>query len=324
MDPDICRWIAEFLLRNTVQDHAIKKLLQVLPVPADSRFKKMVLLRTIQADITDASFTETTLDNLEMMEQFDRDDGTEISDLLKAAYCAVAVQCAVKYLGGSPQGPGKYFEAVKRVFRDRGGVLETLGKSELVTGDWTRVRDELEAAIWDANEARRLLKVNTRNRALEAVRVYLEQAWALMDPPFLVLAAVLTDPSAVQSSGGNAGGVAVKTVDRIEGEPAAENASNTGQHESELTGKNVNWVEEVALSTNNLDELATKTVNQVANVAAGTLNVGDLAAKLVNGVGGGLVAGHMPDASPENGKFNRTLLFCFGINARMDYLCLRA
>ncbi|KAF5470341.1 hypothetical protein F2P56_010861 [Juglans regia] len=310
MDADICRWIAEFLLRNTVQDHAIKKLLQVLPVSTDSRFKKTVLLRTIQADISDASLTETTLDKLEMMEQYDRDDGIEISDLLKTAYCAVAVECAVKHLEGSPHGPGKYFEAVKRVFRDRVGDLERLGKSELVTSELRRLGDELEAAIGDANVAMRLLKVNTRNRALEAVRVYLEQAWALLDPPFLMLAAVLTEPSAVQ------------TVDRTEGEPAAKNASNAGQHAIELTGKKMNGVEEVGLRTTNLDELATrmvnqveevavgtpnagmaaKPVNQVAKVAAGTPNVGDLAAKLVNGVGGELAAGNMPNASPDVGE----------------------
>ncbi|KAG2669827.1 hypothetical protein I3760_14G052500 [Carya illinoinensis] len=322
MDADICRWIAEFLLRNTVQDHAIKKLLQVLPVSTDSRFKKTVLLRTIQADISDASLTETTLDKLEMMEQYDRDDGIEISDLLKAAYCAVAVECAVKHLEGIPHGPGKYFEAVKRVFRDRVSDLERLGKSELVTGELRRLGDELEAAIRDVNVARRLLKMNTRNRALEAVRVYLEQAWALLDPPFLMLAAVLTEPSAVQSSSGNGGGVAMKPVDLTEGEPAAQNASNAGQHAIELTGKKMNRVEELGLT--NLDQLdtrmvkqveevavrtpntgmAAKPVNQVAKVAAGTANVGDLAAKLVNGVVGELAAGNMPNASPGVGELN--------------------
>lgn len=273
MDPDICRWISEFLIRNAVQDHVIKKLLQVLPVSADSRFKKTVLLRTIQEEISDASASETVLDKLEMMEELDRDDGIGISGSLKKAYGAVAVECVVKYLVGSPDGHGKYFEAVKRVFRDRVGDMENLGKSELVTDELRRVGDELEAAVWDAKVATRLLKMNTRNEALEAVRVYLREAWDLMGHSFLESAAAVTEPSVIHGSSSNAE------------ELAAKNTPNAGQDKGELT-KMVNRIGEVVLCASNGGELAAKTVSLVEAVAARRPNGGESAAKRANQVAG--------------------------------------
>nr|XP_023913428.1 uncharacterized protein LOC112025000 isoform X2 [Quercus suber]POF09353.1 telomeric repeat-binding factor 1 [Quercus suber] len=241
MDPDICRWISEFLMRSTAPDHVIKKVLQVLPVSgADSRFKKTVLLRTIRSEIADASVTETTLQTLELIEEMDRSEGVEIRDSLKAAYCAVAVECTVKYLLGSPDKHGEYFEAVKRVWRGRIGNLEKYGKTELVTDELTRWRDDLELALWEANTAKRLTKLNTRTEALRALRVFLGEAWALMGPSFLESAAALIEPSDLQNLSGdqmpanNAGGLAAATVEAAEPAAAAAvvavvDSSNVGE-----------------------------------------------------------------------------------------------
>ncbi|KAM3740064.1 hypothetical protein ACB098_08G071100 [Castanea mollissima] len=238
VDPDICRWISEFLMRSTAQDHVIKKLLQVLPVSgADSRFKKTVLLRTIRSEIADASVSETTLQTLELIEEMDRSEGVEIRDSLKAAYCAVAVECTVKYLLGSPDKHGEYFEAVKRVWRGRIGILEKSGKSELVTDELTRWRDDLEEALWEANTAKRLMKLNTRTEALRALRVFLGEAWALMGPSFLESAAALIGPSDLQNLSGdqmpanNASGLAAATVEAAEpaAAAAAVDSSNVGE-----------------------------------------------------------------------------------------------
>jgi coenzyme F420-reducing hydrogenase delta subunit len=276
MDTDICRWISEFVMRNTAaQDHVIKKLLRALPVSgADSRLKKTALLRTIQAEISDASLNETTLDNLEVMEELDRDDGAEISKALKAAYRAVAVECTVKYLAGTGDRHGKYFEAVKRVWRGRIGGLERSGRSELVTGELRRWGDDVEAAVWDAKVATRLLKVNTRNEALEAVRIYMGEAWALMGPTFLQSAATVAEPDGVQTYGASVGDLALKNVvNRVE----------------EVAAKKVNQVEEVAVNTPCVGELAGKTMNQVEEVGAKTTpnagqDVGELTAKKGNRV----------------------------------------
>ncbi|KAE8039415.1 hypothetical protein FH972_011827 [Carpinus fangiana] len=281
MDTDICRWISEFLMRNTAaQDHVIKKLLRALPVSgADSLFKKTALLRTIQAEISDALLTETTLDNLEVMEDLDRDDGAEISEALKAAYCAVAVECTVKYLAGRGDRHGKYFEAVKRVWRGRVGGLERSGRSELVTGELRRWGDDVEAAVWDEKVARRLLKVNTRNEALEAVRVYMTEAGALMGLTFLQFAAAVAETDGVQRSGASASDMAVKNaVNRFE-EVAAKNTPNVG----EFAMKKVNPVEEVAVNTPCVGAM-----HQVEEEAGNTSNlsqeVGELSGETANQV----------------------------------------
>jgi len=110
----------------------------------------------------------------------DQSEGVEIRDSLKAAYCAVVVECTVKYLLGSPDKHWEYFEAVKRVWRDRIGNLEKSGKSELVTDELIRWREDLEEAIWEANTAKRLMKLNTRTEALRALRGFLGEAWVFL------------------------------------------------------------------------------------------------------------------------------------------------
>ena len=117
----------------------------------------------------------------------DQNDGVEIGESLKAAYLATAVECTVKYLAleGSK---GKYFEAVKRVWRGRIGHLEKSGnKSELVRDKaaLTRWKNDLEAALWDAKTAKRLMNLNTRAKALQKLRAFLEEAWSLMGPSFI-------------------------------------------------------------------------------------------------------------------------------------------
>ena len=82
--------------------------------------------------ISDATVTETTLLALELIEEMDQNDGVEIGESLKAAYLATAVECIVKYLALEGSN-GKYFDAVKRVWRGKIGHLEKSGnKSELV------------------------------------------------------------------------------------------------------------------------------------------------------------------------------------------------
>ncbi|KAK4605251.1 hypothetical protein RGQ29_013353 [Quercus rubra] len=194
MDADIFLWIFEFLMRSTaVPDHVIKNLLQVLllssVVAEDTRFKKSVLLRTIQSEISDAIVTETTLLALELIEEMDRNDGVEIGESLKAAYFAAAVECMVKYLV-LERSNGKYFEVVKRVWKGKIGHLEKSGnKSELVkdNAELTWWKNDLD--LWDAKMAKRLMNLNTRAEALQKLRAFLEEAWSLIGPSFIEAAA---------------------------------------------------------------------------------------------------------------------------------------
>ena len=125
----------------------------------------------------------------------DQNDGVEIGESLKAAYLATAVECTVKYLALEGSN-GKYFEAVKRVWRGRIGHLEKSGnKSELVRdkAELTRWKNDLEAALWDAKTAKRLMNLNTRAKALQKLRTFLGEAWAFMGPSFIEVAAATSN-----------------------------------------------------------------------------------------------------------------------------------
>ncbi|XP_011021017.1 PREDICTED: uncharacterized protein LOC105123205 isoform X2 [Populus euphratica] len=194
-DPDITRWVIEFILRQLqIPVLTINKILTNRHVPLSNtspRFKKTLLLRQIDADIEDGSVSEKTLDAIEMVEQIDRNEGDLIMDSMKDAYCAVAVECTVKYMLGNLQRArkGKFLEAVERVWKKRVAGLKREGKSELVTGKLMQCSEDMEVALKDDAVAKRWLKMNTRNEAAEMVRIYLGEAVAVSGPVFVEMVA---------------------------------------------------------------------------------------------------------------------------------------
>ncbi|KAJ6379115.1 hypothetical protein OIU76_015847 [Salix suchowensis] len=194
-DSDITRWVIEFILRQLQTPVlTITKILTNRHVPLSNtspRLKKSILLRQIDADIEDGSVSEKTLDAIETVEQIDRNEGDLIMDSMKNAYCAVAVECTVKYMLGNLQRArkGKFLEAVERVWKQRVGGLKREGRSELVTGKLMKCFEEMEVALKDDGVAKRWLKRNTRNEAVEMVRVYLGEAVAVSGPVFVEMVA---------------------------------------------------------------------------------------------------------------------------------------
>ncbi|PON66159.1 GAMYB transcription factor [Trema orientale] len=217
---DVARWILEFLIRNPDNERLAKRALAVMPIPNDdSRLKKIVLLRTIECEVSDASVTEAILDNLESVEELDSGQDAAMADSMKAAYCAVALECTVKFLvsnGGKPGG--KYLNALKRVWRGRVSRLERSGESQLFTTDLKRCWDEVEAAIWDDGVCKKLLSRNTRNEAVRLVLEYLKEAWALMGPSFVEWATTLTAKQGGLAQLGD-GGVGSRAVESSGNEP---------------------------------------------------------------------------------------------------------
>ncbi|XP_019418992.1 PREDICTED: uncharacterized protein LOC109329694 isoform X4 [Lupinus angustifolius] len=188
MDPEISRWVLEFLLRSTVSDSLIAKTLTALPLSgADSRLKKTILLRTLQSFHSNASITETSLEILELIEEIDLNDAVPITDSMRRAFCAVAVECTVKYLAACPDdSAGNYLAAVRRIWRGRVAKLESAGRrGGLFSEELVRWRDELEAAVWDTRVCERLVGLNSRTEALNEVNVYLKEAWEILGPSFL-------------------------------------------------------------------------------------------------------------------------------------------
>ena len=115
--------------------------------------------------------TETILQLLELIEELDRKEGIEIEESFKSAYCAVAVECTVKYLVANNHV--KYMEAVERIWRANSLKL---GKTELVTTELTRWGNDLEVALRDTKAANHLLHFNTRNHAMKALWLFLGKA----------------------------------------------------------------------------------------------------------------------------------------------------
>ncbi|KAL6176293.1 hypothetical protein ACLB2K_052927 [Fragaria x ananassa] len=187
LDVDISRWVLELLLSDRRMDTIAKRVLAVSPLPVhhDWRLKKSLLLRTIESAIyDDVSVTETILQALEDIEALDRRQGMKTTAAMRAAYCAVATECTVKFLICFGR---KYLEAVDRIWRSRVRVLES-ERSELVTAELKERRNEVEAGIWDRDVSRKLKRMNTRNDALRLVAAYVKEAWDSMGPPFLAWA----------------------------------------------------------------------------------------------------------------------------------------
>ncbi|KAL6182005.1 hypothetical protein ACLB2K_043428 [Fragaria x ananassa] len=188
-DVDVSRWVLELLLRERNCD---KRVLAVLPISDDDgRLKKTLLLRAIESEILDgAAVTETILDSLESIKVLDRGQGVPITDSMRAAYCAVATEMTVKFLvcsGGKEPG-GKYVEAVDKIWRGRVRVLEEREGCGLVSAELKERRDEVEAGIRDIEVSKRLASLDTRNDALRLVAAYVEEALALLGPPFIAWA----------------------------------------------------------------------------------------------------------------------------------------
>ncbi|XP_038901324.1 uncharacterized protein LOC120088243 [Benincasa hispida] len=195
MDEDICRWIIEFILRSKMDDHLQKRVMAVVPFSdKDFRLKKTVLLRSLESEILDAVLTEKLLVNFELIEQLDKAEGLAIMESMKGAYCAVAVECTVKYLlVEGIHKHGRYFDAVRRIWNGRVTELVKSGKSKLVSRELKAWKDEFEASLCDKNIRKKLMLMNTRYDALKLTGDYLSEAWAVMGSSFIELCASLMD-----------------------------------------------------------------------------------------------------------------------------------
>ncbi|KAL5077053.1 hypothetical protein RYX36_016037 [Vicia faba] len=188
MDKDISNWVMEFLLRSSVPDSLIQKTLTVLPLSgADSRLKQTLLLRILQTHLRHASLSETSLQIIEHLEELYRRDGVPVPAVMRSAYCAVAVECTVKYLITSHEDPsGEYISAIRRIWRGRVVQLSAEGRrSELLSDELTRWGEDIEAALWDVRVSERLASLNTRRDAMNEVKRFLKDAWQVMGPSFL-------------------------------------------------------------------------------------------------------------------------------------------
>ncbi|XVF26205.1 hypothetical protein REPUB_Repub13aG0279400 [Reevesia pubescens] len=161
----------------------------------DSTFcllNKASIVCSIQEHTAHGSVSEGLLDSLQIIEQLDRNQGLPVPNSMRAAFLAVAVHCTLKPLSLSW---ARYFDAVQKIWRFRIQNLEDSGTSQLLGSDLVKWRDDVEAALWDSDLSQRFLQINTLDKALQRIRVYLREARSSMKPAFLRLASAV-DPVA--------------------------------------------------------------------------------------------------------------------------------
>ncbi|KAK7351916.1 hypothetical protein VNO77_11687 [Canavalia gladiata] len=196
MEGDVGRWTLEFLLSKPLTDtNLIKKVIRSIPVLDDgSRLKKTILLKTLHDHLFAVSITESVLETLELLEELLRLEGSQVTASMSAAYCAVALECTLKYLQLELDNNPKYLNAVKRIWRGRVRCMEPSANASgegslLFSAELNRWRGDIEASLSSLNVRKRLASIHTRRDAIHKLKTYLTEAWPKVGPSFVELAA---------------------------------------------------------------------------------------------------------------------------------------
>ncbi|GAA0140959.1 hypothetical protein LIER_02209 [Lithospermum erythrorhizon] len=189
IDPDISRWILEFLLRKPIKDSILIPLASALPI-AENNFiiKKLFFLRILEFEVSNCMISEKFLEFLEQIHELDQLLGNkECPDSLKKAYCAVAIECSVRCLrNGYSDVKGEFFDVVKRVWRGRVGVMIE-GNNGLVFEELLDWKCDIEDAVWEESVCLKVVERSKDIDVVEVVRAYLREEKARMGPSFLEL-----------------------------------------------------------------------------------------------------------------------------------------
>ncbi|XP_074587412.1 uncharacterized protein LOC141843257 [Curcuma longa] len=192
LDSVVASSILEFLLRRSDFSTALAgECLIALPVafPLSSRLEASLLLRRLSADLSRRSVSLSTLQTLEHLYRLQRFPS------LLPAFASVAVECTVAPLrrrsvsSSSSDNDAEFFDAVNRIWNCKVSDLERSEVSELVSPAMREARKEMEAAVVDPALREELGRRETKESALEAVMVFVEEAGKEMGPTFLEAAA---------------------------------------------------------------------------------------------------------------------------------------
>ncbi|KAK7352036.1 hypothetical protein VNO80_17452 [Phaseolus coccineus] len=209
-EDDIGGWVLEFLLRSppaVASNNLIKNVFRFIPVSdANSRLKKTLLLRTLQDHLSTLSINESLLKTLELLEELLRRDASPVTATMTAAYCAVAVDCTLKYLRVNLHHHNSaYLRAVNRIWRARVSHMNGSGSREgslLFSAELERWRSDIEASLSDSQVRERLASKYDRKDAIMKLKALLAEAWTDLGPSFLRLAASMHGSRAPQRQEG--------------------------------------------------------------------------------------------------------------------------
>ncbi|XP_042438031.1 uncharacterized protein LOC122023779 isoform X2 [Zingiber officinale] len=192
LDSVVASSILEFLLRRSDFSTSLTgECLIALPVsfPLSSRLEASLLLRRLSADLSRRSISLSTLHTLEHLYRLQRFPS------LLPAFASVAVECTVAplrrrpFFSSSSNNDAEFFDAVNRIWNCKVSDIEQSEVSELVSPAMREARKEMEAAVVDPALREELVRRETKESALEAVMVFVEEAGKEMGPTFLEAAA---------------------------------------------------------------------------------------------------------------------------------------
>ena len=126
---------------------------------------------------------------------------TFLSESIAAAYRAVALHCVIDALSVSEDNDS--FRAFVDGLCSRVAYLERLGSAILAAQPLRELRMEIEPAAGRGLVRASLLKRerDTRQEALDAIRVYLKSATAKLGPPFLEFTADIVVRNGIELAG---------------------------------------------------------------------------------------------------------------------------
>ncbi|XP_022636039.1 uncharacterized protein LOC106761819 [Vigna radiata var. radiata] len=221
---DLRNALLEFLIRSPFRDteekeSMVKHMLQVYSKSDnDSGFKKTFLLKIIQNDLLSShsiSISDHHLKIFDYLEELFLRDAVPVPATISAAYCAVAVECTIKYLHLNLPHNLLYLRAVKRIWRLR--ISHMREGSLLFSEELERWRSDLETSLLDSKVRERLASTDTRGNAIMKLRAFFNQASTVFGCPFAPLTAIENEAQ------GNEGGHTEHTDNTQRNEEGVEN-----------------------------------------------------------------------------------------------------
>ncbi|XP_027903338.1 uncharacterized protein LOC114163309 [Vigna unguiculata] len=163
----------------------------------EPRNKKTVFLKILQHYLSTHSITEPLLYTLELLAELFCCDASPVPATMTAAYCAVAVECTLKYLKLSRHHHNPlYLDAVNRIWRVRIALMNSSGsgkESVLLSGELEQWRKDIETSLLDSEVMERLASIDTKRDAMVKVKAFLDEARTDLEPGSLKCSSVAAD-----------------------------------------------------------------------------------------------------------------------------------
>lgn len=179
------RWCLEFLGGKSSVDisEVNKRFLRMSVSDNCSRLKKTILLQTLQDELySKASTSEWMLEALEVMETLllsEDSCSNQITATMKDAYCAIAVECTIKYLEVETCNPA-YRQAVERIWKGRVQKMEPSSEREgsfLFSPELKRWKTIIVVSLLNPTYVDMFASItHPRRDALKKLKLYLDEA----------------------------------------------------------------------------------------------------------------------------------------------------